>query len=121
MHGKSRTTPRPRSTRSRQPDAITWIDRRSAIVARRTPRGAIDIEEFALPPDEPGQSLAVASVAHAIVESDRVVVLGPQPARTRLEREFVAISHRPDRLVDVEREGPVSRADLVDLLREQAE
>ena len=50
----------------------------------------------------------------------RIAVMGAESVRTRLEREYVAISHRPDRLVDVQREGPVSREDLVRLLRDQA-
>jgi hypothetical protein len=121
MHGKTRTARPAPSTLSRRPDAITWVDRRRAIVARRTSRGAIDVEEFPFPPDEPGRLLAIAAVVHAIGESDRVVVMGPESARTRLEREYVAISHRPDRLVDVEREGPVSREDLIGLLGEQTD
>lgn len=121
MHGKSRSAQRARFAPSRRPDAITWVDRRRAIVARRMPGGAVDVEEFTFPQDETGRQLAFAAVAHAIGESDRVVVMGPESARTRLEREYVAISHRPDRLVEIEREGPVSRDDLVGLLREQAD
>jgi hypothetical protein len=121
MHGKSRSARRARIAPSRRPDAITWVDRRRAIVARRTAGGAVDVEEFSLPPDEAGRQLALAAVAHVIADSERVLVMGPEVARTRLEREYVTISHRPDRLVDVEREGPLGRDDLVGLLREQGE
>jgi hypothetical protein len=65
--------------------------------------------------------LGLAAVAHAIGDRDRILVLGPEPSRTSLEREYVSIFRRPDRLVDMEPEGPVSRADLVALLREQAD
>jgi hypothetical protein len=37
--------------------------------------------------------------------------------RLALEREYVAMYRRPDRLVDVEPAGPVSSEDLVDRLR----
>lgn len=119
MHGKTRSAGRARPAPNRRPDVITWIDRHRAIVARRTPRGAIEVNEFDLPSDEPAQQIALASVAHALAEGDRVAVMGAEPVRTRLEREYVAISHRPDRLVDMPREGPVSSEDLVRLLREQ--
>jgi hypothetical protein len=120
MHGKSRSASPARATVGRRPDAITWVDRRQAIVARRTSLG-IEVEEFHFPPDESGRLLGLAAVAHALGGSDRVVVMGPESVRTRLEREYVAVSHRPDLLVDVEREGPVSREDLIRLLRDQAD
>jgi len=119
MHGTRSTRPRTRST-LRRADAITWIDRHRAIVARTTARGAIDVVEFRLPEDEPGRMLGLAAVARAIGDRERILVLGPEPARTSLEREYVAIFRRPDRLVDIEPEGPVSRADLIARLREQA-
>jgi hypothetical protein len=120
MHGKTRSAGRARLTPSRRPDVITWIDRQRALVARRTPGGTIEVSEFDLPPDDAGQQIALASVAHALADGDRIAVMGAESVRTRLEREYVAISHRPDRLMDVHREGPVSREDLVRLLRDQA-
>ncbi|HEU0237635.1 MAG TPA: hypothetical protein VFR14_14455 [Candidatus Limnocylindrales bacterium] len=119
MHGTRSTRPRTRST-LRRADAITWIDPHRAIVARTNPRGTIDVEEFRFPDDEPGRMVGLAAVARAIGDRERILVLGPEPARTSLEREYVSIFRRPDRLVDVEPEGPVSRADLIALLREQA-
>jgi hypothetical protein len=120
MHGTRSTRPRTRST-LRRADAITWIDRNKAIVARTTGRGMIDVQEFSLPDDEAGHLLGLAAVAHAIGDRDRILVLGPEPSRTSLERQYVSIFRRPDRLIDVEPEGPVSRADLVARLREQAD
>jgi hypothetical protein len=40
--------------------------------------------------------------------------------RLALEREYVAIHHRPDRLVDVEPSGALAPGDLVRRLRELA-
>jgi hypothetical protein len=37
--------------------------------------------------------------------------------RLALEREYVSIFRRPDRLVDVEPSGPVGRDELVERLR----
>jgi hypothetical protein len=40
--------------------------------------------------------------------------------RTALERQYVAIYQRPERLVDVEESGPLTRHELVERLRELA-
>jgi hypothetical protein len=49
--------------------------------------------------DEPGRYLA--AVVDEIGEAARVVVLGADALRVDFEREYVAIGHRPDRIVDV--------------------
>jgi hypothetical protein len=48
------------------------------------------------------------------------MILGPGTDRLALEREYVAINHRPDRLVDVEPAGPVDVSELVNRVRELA-
>jgi hypothetical protein len=56
-------------------------------------------------------------VVRAVGDRQRVVILGPSSARLALEREYVAIYHRPDRIVDVEPAGAVRTEDLVERLR----
>ncbi len=59
----------------------------------------------------------LALVVRAIGDRQRVVILGPSSARLELEREYVAIYRRPDRIVDVEPAGAVNTEDLVERLR----
>jgi len=104
--------PRPHSS------AVTWIDSRHAIVARTMPSGAIDVTELDLPGGEGGEASALTRVADMIGNRERVVISGSAAMRTALERQYVAIYRRPDRLVDVEPDAPMSRHDLVERLRE---
>ena len=101
--------------------AITWIDRSHAIVARTMPSGAIDVAEIdlatAVGAIEPA---GLVRVADAIGNRDCVVVTGPLGMRTALERQYVALYQRPDRLVDVETTVPLTRRELVERLRELA-
>jgi hypothetical protein len=103
----------------RRADAITWIDPHRAIVARATGTGEIRLREFALPEDATGQLLGLANVARALGDADRVIVTGPESSRATLEREFVSIFRAPERIEDLEPDGPMTRADLVALLRER--
>lgn len=112
-------TPRPATARSvlrRASGAITWIDARRAIIARTAPAGAIDVETVAAETEGDGRTY-LARVAHEIGDRERVVIMGPSELRTMLEREYVTISHRPDRLIDVEPSGPVTEEELVRRLR----
>jgi hypothetical protein len=95
--------------------AVAWINGRQAIVATMARDGQIFICEInrGLSP-EPSY---LALVVHALGDRDRVVILGPSSARLALEREYVAIYRRPDRLVDVEPAGAVNTEDLVARLR----
>jgi hypothetical protein len=95
--------------------AVAWIDVARASVARTNPEGTIttcDIER-----DGVEESVYLAMVVRAIGDRDRVVILGPGEMRLALEREYVAIFRRPDRLVDVEPAAAPSRDELVDRLR----
>ncbi len=99
--------------------AITWIDRDRALVARRAEDGVVDVSDIRRDPAEPASFLA--HVAHEIGDRDRVVIVGPGSLRTELEREYVTIYHRPDRLVDVEPASDMSEAELVRRLNELAD
>ena len=59
----------------------------------------------------------LARVVRLIGDRERVVILGPSSIRLALEREYVSIYRRPERLVDVEPAGAISPEDLVDRLR----
>ncbi|HWP62597.1 MAG TPA: hypothetical protein VNO86_03930 [Candidatus Binatia bacterium] len=117
MHGQARQTgPRPTSTLRpggtpyaglRRGGAITWVDRRRAIVVKTAPDGTVEVERVER--DVPGDGRTyLARVVHDIGDEERVVVVGPWPDRTALERAYTAVVQRPDRLVDVEPTGPLA-------------
>ncbi len=95
--------------------AVVWINGRRAIVARMSEEGRITTStiERALDAESP----YLANVVHAIGDCERVVILGPSSVRLVLEREYVAIHHRPDHLVDVEDAAAIDEAKLVERLR----
>jgi len=97
------------------PSAAVWIDARVAIVARVGDDGVISTTEIERGIEPETSYLAL--VVRAIGDRERVLILGPSSERLALEREYVAIFHRPDRLVDVEPAETMGAADLVDRLR----
>jgi hypothetical protein len=97
------------------PSAVVWINGREASVVAVSSDGRIstcDISRGWLP--EPSY---LAQVVRVIGDRQRVMILGPSSMRLALEREYVAIYRRPDRLVDVEPAGPLSAEELVDRVR----
>jgi len=90
----------PTRERSNRSAAVVWVDDHHARVAATDPDGRITTGAI-----ERGLAAEAAYLAHvvdAIGDRDRVVILGPGAVRLALEREYVSIYHRPDRLVDVE-------------------
>lgn len=78
------------------PDAVVWVDERHAIVARADSEGiaTTEIRRVTLP-----ETRYLARVVHEIRDRRHVMIVGPETIKLALEREFVAVSHRPDRLV----------------------
>ena len=101
--------------RGARESAVAWINGREAIVATMARDGEIFTCEInrGLSPE----AAYLALVARALGDRDRVVILGPSAARLALEREYVAIYHHPERLVDEEPVGPINTEDLVARLR----
>ena len=99
--------------------AVAWINRRQASVAAMGGDGGISTCEISRGSLSEGAYLA--QVVRLIGDRQRVVILGPSSVRLALEREYVAVFQRPDRLVDVEPAGPVTSEELVDRLRTLAD
>jgi hypothetical protein len=99
-----------------QLSAVVWISPRSALVARLDEQGHVTTSRIERGREPELSYLAI--VAHAIGDQERVVILGPNATRLALEREYVAVYHRPERLIDVERSGRIEEAALVDRLYE---
>ena len=97
------------------PSAVVWINRRRAMVATMSRDGRVTTCEISRGwlPDR----AYVAQVVRVIGDRQRVVILGPSSVRLALEREYVSMYQRPDRLVDVEPAGAVELQNLVDRLR----
>jgi hypothetical protein len=79
-----------------RPDAVVWVDERHAIVARSDGGG---IETTEIRRVDLAETRFLARVVHEIGDRQHVMIVGPQPIRLALEREYVAINHRPDRLI----------------------
>ena len=109
------TAPGAPPTAAAAPSAVVWINGRQAVVAAMSLEGRISTCEVNR--GWLSQAAYLAQVVRVIGDRQRVVILGPSSVRLALEREYVAIFRRPDRLVDVEPAGPVSSEHLVDRLR----
>jgi hypothetical protein len=103
--------------RSERPSAIVWINERQALVGRSTGEG-IAMVNITRGIDQETQYLA--HVVHEIGDGERVMVVGSGPMRLALEREYVSISHRPDRLMSVPAIARVDGAEIADRLLRHA-
>ena len=97
------------------PSAVVWIDGLHALVAETNPDG--HISTFAIERGPEAELPYLARAVRAIGDRKRVMIVGPNAVRTQLEREYVTIYHRPERLIDVEPTGTLEEAELVDRLR----
>ena len=87
----------PRATTEKtRPDAVVWVDEQHAIIARREPEGisTVEIRRLSRPANR-----FLAQVVHEIAGRGPVMLIGSAPIRLELERRYVAVSHRPDRIV----------------------
>ena len=101
-------------TRLENQSAVVWLDRTHALIAQAH-EGRPEVTEVNRSFDtEPAYLLRVL---HDAADCDRLVVMGPDADRVALEREYVALYRRPDRLIDVGQVMAPRAADLVDQLR----
>ena len=94
--------------------AAVWLDGQHAVIARTGRDGRIATIDLDRGVDTEASYLA--RVVHAVGDRERVLILGPSAPRLALEREYVAIFRRPDRLIDMEPADAVVPQDLVDRL-----
>lgn len=83
------------------PDAMIWIDHEQAIITMRHGDGTPLVERLGRGRFEP-ESAFEARAVDELVDAGTVTIAGPAYARTSFERALVAVTHRPDRIVDVE-------------------
>jgi hypothetical protein len=82
-------------------EATVWIDHDQAVIVDRESNQTETVDILSRGMHESEASFERRAVGELSGE-DRVVVTGPAYARTQFERAYVALTHRPDRLVDVE-------------------
>lgn len=87
---------------------VVWIDHDQAFIVGQDPDGRETVELVDRAPDETEADFEARTVGE-VVDDEQVVVSGPAYARTDFERAYVAVTHRPDRLVDVEPETTPTR------------
>lgn len=112
---KGRTDPVERRPTPRSAVAV-WINGRRAIVASATGHGSVLTCEIERGVGSEARYLAV--VVRAMGDAERVAILGPGSTRLELERAYVSIHHRPERLVDVESAGAVTTDEVTQRVRE---
>ncbi len=107
-----------RPTSATRPSAVAWIDDRHAYVATNAPGGDLLFTEIR-PRSEiaDGDETYLARVVDAIGDRERIAILGPDEERLALEREYVQIFRRPERLIDVEPSSLADRIDIAERLR----
>jgi len=101
-----------------EPSTVVWVDEEHAIVARTEPDGGIAAEQV-----ERGRASETEYLAHVVHEiGDRatVSIAGPSWIRLALEREFVAINHRPERLVGIPTSSRVAETEILERMRRLA-
>jgi hypothetical protein len=115
MHGTSRARPADRSAGTGV-NAVVWIEPGRAIVVRGGDGPEPSSVVVAIPTAPAATPPVLAEVAHSIGPVDRVLVMGRDELRIALEREIVAIGHRPETILDADESGPVDEAALVERL-----
>jgi len=88
-------------------EAVVWIDHTRAIIVEHENSGhsVQVVDRLLAEPEERFEARAI----NEVLDRDRVIVSGPAYARTGFERAYVALTHRPDRLVDVQPTTSVRR------------
>lgn len=80
-------------------ESAVWIDDDRAIVVQGGPE---DLPIFEILTRGSGEEISrfEARTVDQVIAAPRVVVSGPPGRRVEFERTYVALTHRPDRLVD---------------------
>lgn len=90
-----------RQTERTRSGAVVWIDDRQAIITTTADDGRPMVEQLGRGPQE-AEATFDARTVDAVLDRDSVAVSGPAFARVAFERAFVAVTHRPERLTDIE-------------------
>ena len=95
------STRRPTADERPAHKVVVWIDHNQAFIVGQAANGRETVELVDRAPGESEADFEMRTVGE-VADDEQVVVSGPAYARTGFERAYVAATHRPDRLVDVE-------------------
>jgi hypothetical protein len=115
MRGSTRPRPTPAEV-SPTVNAVVWIEPGRALVVRGGDPQPSPVE-VPIPITPTAAAPALAQVARLVGPVGHVLVLGSSDLRTALEREIVALGHRPEVICEAVVEGPVDDATLIGRLR----
>ncbi len=80
--------------------AVVLLAATEAVIARTRPDGRDEIARVKRRSRRPDAPSFHVRVLHELGDRAPVLIMGPSGERTAFEREFVAVSHRPDRLLE---------------------
>ena len=80
--------------------AVVVLAATEAVIARARPDSRDEIARVPRVSRRPDAAPFFVRILHEVGDRAPVLILGAPAERTAFEREFVAISHRPDRLLD---------------------
>jgi hypothetical protein len=80
--------------------AVVLLAATEAVVARTRPDGRDEIIRVPRRSSRTGAAPFFVRIIHELGDRAPVVIMGSAPDRTAFEREFVMVSHRPDRLFE---------------------
>lgn len=100
------------------PAAVVWLSHREAIVGSTWRRGdrVTSLERDELEP----LSAFLNRVLDQVGDAGPVIVVGPEAARLELERAYVSMYRRPDRLLDVAAPVRLSAPEILARLHQAA-
>ena len=98
------------TTTARQ-TAIVWINAQHAIVA--SPQADGGVATTRIDRGSEPEATYLGRVVHTIGDRERVLITGTSNARLALEREYVSINHRPDRLVPASQQSAAKITELL--------
>ncbi len=80
--------------------AVVLLAATEAVIARTRPDGLDEVTRVRRQARRTGDLSFFVRVRHAVGDRAPVLILGTPVERTAFEREFVMVSHRPDRLLE---------------------
>jgi hypothetical protein len=80
--------------------AVVLLAATEAVIARTRPDGRDEIARVRRVSRRPDAAPFFVRIIHELGDRAPVLILGAAAERTAFEREFVAVSHRPDRLLE---------------------
>jgi hypothetical protein len=107
-----------RNAEQTAPSTVVWVDEDHAIVASTSADGGIETEQ--VDRGATSETEFLAHVVHEIGTRPTVSVVGPSSIRLALEREFVAINHRPERLVGIPTSARMAETEILARMRRLA-